>query len=76
MIERVRHGPRRRAALACVAVVLVVLSGCGTPEYTYVTNSEDHTYLRIPYSWRPIDERALGEAVGLDPNAKRAQSGF
>ena len=47
-------------------VAVIALAGCGAPEYTYVTNSEDRTYLRIPHSWRPIDERALDEAIGLD----------
>ena len=57
----------------CVLVALTVLAGCGAPEYTYVTNSEDRTYLRIPHSWRPIDERALDEAIGLDPTDETQQ---
>lgn len=62
--------------MACAAVAVAVLSGCGAPEYTYVTNSDDRTYLRIPNTWRPIDERSLGEAIGLDPTDKEAKRGF
>jgi hypothetical protein len=57
-------------------VAVAALSACGAPDYTYVTNSQDHTYLRIPYSWRPIDERSLDEAIGLDPTDDKAQTGF
>ncbi len=57
-------------------VALTLLAGCGAPEYTYVTNSADRTYLRIPHSWQPIDERALDEAIGLDPTDTEQQNGF
>ena len=67
---------RRRAVWAAVMVVVAVLAGCGAPEYTYVTNSTDRTYLRIPNSWQPIDERALDEAIGLDPADEATQNGF
>lgn len=53
--------------LSVAAVLVVLLAGCGASEYTYVTNSADRTYLKIPASWRPIDQQALDEAVGLDP---------
>jgi hypothetical protein len=67
---------RRRAVWAVTVALVAVLSGCGAPEYTYVTNSTDRTYLRIPNSWRPIDERALDEAIGLDATSEAAQDGF
>ena len=76
MAGRVHRGPRRRARWAGALLALAALAGCGAPEYTYVTNSADHTYLRIPYSWHPIDERALGEAIGLDPTDEKQQAGF
>ena len=70
-------GRVRRAAVCWIsALCLVVLAGCGAPEYTYVTNSADRTYLKIPQSWRPIDPQALDEAVGLDPSMDESQRGF
>jgi hypothetical protein len=76
MTDRARHRPGGAASWAAVLTVLTVLAGCGAPEYTYVTNSEERTYLRIPHSWRPIDERALDEAIGLDPTDEQQQSEF
>ncbi|HWM56410.1 MAG TPA: hypothetical protein VNO83_01140 [Pseudonocardia sp.] len=77
MTVRCRRGVRERApGWVGALAVLAVLAGCGAPEYTYVTNSADRTYLRIPHSWQPIDERALGEAIGLDPTEDGEQSGF
>lgn len=76
MSDRARRGPRRRAAWLGVLAVVALLTACGAPEYTYVTNSQDRTYLRIPHSWQPIDERSLDEAIGLDPSDTEQQSGF
>jgi hypothetical protein len=59
-----------------VLAVVALLAGCGGPEYTYVTNSEDRTYLRIPHSWQPIDGRELSEAIGLDPSRDDREQGF
>jgi hypothetical protein len=65
-----------RARWAGALLAVAVLTGCGAPEYTYVTNSDDRTYLRIPHSWQPIDGKALDEAIGLDPTDKEQQDGF
>jgi hypothetical protein len=61
--------------LALIASVLVV-AGCGAPEYTYVTNSEDHTYLRIPSTWRALDDDSLLEGMGVDSTADPERAGF
>ncbi len=74
--DRVRRGLRSRAGWAATLALVAALIGCGAPEYTYVTNSTDRTYLRIPNTWRPIDERALDEAIGLDPTSDDIQDGF
>jgi hypothetical protein len=76
MTDRVPRRPIRHTRWLGVLLVLVALAGCGAPEYTYVTNSEDRTYLRIPHSWQPIDEKSLDEAIGLDPTDEQQQSGF
>lgn len=71
-------GSGRLGTLATLLAVVaaVVLGGCGAPEYTYVTNSEDRTYLRVPASWHRIDERELGEALGLDPTIPPEEQGL
>jgi hypothetical protein len=73
------RGPRRRrAALWCggLLTVLMVLAGCAAPEYTYVTNSTDRTYLKIPTTWRPIDPKAIDAALGLDTTVKDSERGL
>jgi hypothetical protein len=73
----VRTGGRPRAAVMVImAVALALLAGCGAPEYTYVANSEDQTFLKIPVSWRPIDQRALDDAIGLDPAVPKEARGL
>ena len=72
-------GGRRAARVVrwlALTVTLLVATGCGAPEYTYVTNSEDRTYLRIPSSWQPIDKNDLQGAIGMDPSADPEESGF
>ena len=76
MPSRAGRGPTRRGRypdvrgsllLLCAVAVLAALAGCGAPEYTYVTNSAERTYVKLPTSWRPIDKKALDDAIGLDP---------
>jgi hypothetical protein len=59
--------PSRRAAVAGLVLLATVLSGCGSPRYTYVKNSADHLYVRVPASWHSIDQDDLDDAIGLDP---------
>jgi hypothetical protein len=53
-----------------------MLAGCAGPQYTYVTNSTDHTYLKVPNSWRPIDPKAIDTALGLDSTVKDSERGL
>jgi hypothetical protein len=66
---------RFRVALTGLAV-LVALSACGASEYTYVTNSEDRAYARVPAAWQPVPEDALASAIGLDPNVPTTDQGL
>jgi len=61
------------ALLLLVLAVIAVLVACGAPEYNYVTNSADRTYLRIPASWAPLDIKEIGVAFGLDPTLEESQ---
>ena len=42
---------------------MALVAGCGSPEYTYVTNSTDCTYLKVPTTWRQIDGKAMDDAI-------------
>ena len=64
---------RGPAVAGLLLAVTVLLAGCGAPAYTYVKNSADHMYVKIPASWHSIDQDDLDDAIGLDP-AESAQS--
>ena len=77
---RARHrsspGTARALLLLSVAALVALLAGCGAPEYTYVTNSTDRTYLKVPASWRPIDDKAMNDAIGFDPTLTEEERGL
>ncbi len=77
---RTRHrsspGTARALLLLSVAALVALLAGCGAPEYTYVTNSTDRTYLKVPAAWRPIDDKAMTDAIGFDPTLTEEQRGL
>lgn len=66
----------RALLLLTVTAFLASLAGCGAPEYTYVTNSTDRTYVKLPTTWRPIDKKALDDAIGLDPSMTDEERGL
>ncbi len=57
-------------------VALLALTACGASEYTYVTNSEDRAYARVPSEWQAVDETALASAIGLDPTVPTTDQGL
>jgi hypothetical protein len=67
------HLPARRGLPTWVAAVLAglaaLLAACGAPSYTYVKNSADNTYFKVPTSWRPVDQQALAKALGAEESA-------
>ena len=76
MAERRRSWRRRTSIWGGVLAVVVLLAGCAGPQYTYVTNSTDHTYLKVPVTWRPIDQKAIDDALGLDTTVADSQRGL
>lgn len=40
-----------------------LLSGCAAPQYTYVTDSSDLTYFKVPHDWSKLTPAALCTAV-------------
>jgi hypothetical protein len=55
-----------RHLLSLCLLAAVAVASCGPPSYTYVTNSADGTYFKVPRSWHPIDQATLQKALGGD----------
>ncbi len=72
---RFRTGQARLYVLFVAFLASLLVAACGAPEYTYVTNSDDRTYVRIPTSWQAVDEAELATALGLDPSVPAADQG-
>lgn len=69
---RLRTG-RRPFVAAVLAAFLTV--ACGSSEFTYVSNSADRTYVRLPAEWREVDQAELATAIGLDPGIPAEEQG-
>jgi hypothetical protein len=66
-----RTGTVLAATGLCVA--LVAVGGCGAPAYTYVKNSGEHTYFKLPREWHRVDQNELDNALSQDdPNSAAA----
>lgn len=77
MVRVAPSGTRTALATGLAALLLLVGTvGCGAPEFTYVTNSTDRTYVKIPHAWQPIDQRQLDAAFGLDPAMAAVDAGI
>jgi hypothetical protein len=51
------------AFLLLGALATVVLSGCGAPAYTYVADSADGAYYKVPSQWHEISQKDLNAAI-------------
>ncbi len=43
----------------CALLLGVTVTGCGAPQYTYVANSSQSTYFKVPHGWHQIGRSAL-----------------
>lgn len=73
---RVRAGHRGLAAVIGTVVSLLLLSACGASPYTYVANSDQGAYVRLPAEWSQIEESELVAAIGLDSSASLEEQGL
>ncbi|RJL34621.1 hypothetical protein D5H75_06530 [Bailinhaonella thermotolerans] len=70
--------PRRRAVVVKLlllgpAAAALALTGCGSPEYTYVRNAD--TYFKVPASWHQVDGDQLDLLMsGEDPASASAEA--
>jgi hypothetical protein len=46
----------------CALLLGVTVTGCGAPQYTYVANSGESTYFKVPNGWHRISGDALQRA--------------
>lgn len=46
-----------------MVLLALTVAGCAAPQFTYVTNSSQHTYFKVPSGWRQISAGALAAAV-------------
>jgi hypothetical protein len=47
----------------CALLLGVTVTGCGAPQYTYVANSSESTYFKVPQGWHKVDATALQHAL-------------
>ena len=47
----------------CAVLLGLTVSGCGAPQYTYVANSSQNTYFKVPNGWHKISDDALNNEL-------------
>jgi len=47
----------------CALLLGVTLSGCAAPQYTYVANSNENTYFKVPSGWHKISDTSLSSEL-------------
>jgi hypothetical protein len=57
---------RTLSSVLLLAVALGPLAACGSPQYTYVKNSGEQTYFKVPAGWHKIDAKPIDPAVTGD----------
>jgi hypothetical protein len=55
---------RLAAAVLAMLGALSLTVACGDPEYTFVQNSDEKTYFKVPYAWTKIDQRPIDSMIG------------
>jgi hypothetical protein len=48
---------------ALLLVLGVTLSGCAAPQFTYVANSGQSTYFKVPHAWHKISDSSLASQL-------------
>ena len=60
---------RGRAIGLGMMLLALLVTGCAAPQFTYVTNSSQHTYFKVPGGWEQITSSALYAAVRSQPQS-------
>ncbi len=61
-------------AIPIALLLMLVAAGCGAPRYTYVKNSGQRTYFKIPSSWHKINSDDLAKVILGNPDSASAQA--
>jgi len=70
MVKRAIHV----GAAIAVAAVIAAAGGCGAPEFTYVKNSGQKTYFKVPHEWHEIGTDDLDDVLGgTNPDSASSQ---
>jgi hypothetical protein len=56
----------------CAVLLGVTVSGCGAPQYTYVANSSESTYFKVPNGWHQIGASALDKELQAELGSSAA----
>ncbi|MFI0444996.1 hypothetical protein [Actinomadura sp. 6N118] len=75
MARGVAHAyPQGLLAAASVIALVMSLAACGSSDYTYVKNSSEKTYFKVPAEWIKIEQKTLEAAIHSDdPDSAAAQ---
>jgi hypothetical protein len=46
-----------------LVLTVIMVSACGAPQFTYVSNSDQHAYFKVPAGWHKISDSALAAAL-------------
>ena len=57
-------GLRHLFSVAALIIVGLLVTGCVAPQYTYVTDSADSAYFKVPPSWGQVNQSTLQSAEG------------
>ena len=60
-------------AIPIALLLTLAVAACGAPRYTYVKNSGQRTYFKIPSSWHKIDGDALAKVILGNPDSAATQ---
>jgi hypothetical protein len=71
----VRRSVRTLSCVLLLAASIGSLGACGSPQYTYVKNSGQQTYFKVPAGWHKIDAKPIDPAVtGDHPDSALARA--
>ncbi len=70
MVVRCGRKAQRVTAFGWAVAFVVVLAACGSPDYHYVKNTSDQTFVRVPRDWTLFDEDQLLDVSDESPEAK------
>jgi hypothetical protein len=67
-------GRMRMIATAGVTVAVMLVAGCGESQYTYVSNTEDKAFFKVPSGWseadvKPIDDYFAWSLFDVEPDS-------